>query len=111
MLRASGPELLEGRSIESRCAHYEPVVRVGPPQGGCADCLEIGGTWVHLRQCLACGRTTCCNQSPNRHATAHFRDTGHPMIRSVAPDEPWQWCYPDDRLYLPDDPIQEGKSS
>ena len=25
------------------------------------------------------------------------------MIRSVAPDEAWQWCYEDDRLYLPDD--------
>ena len=23
------------------------------------------------------------------------------MIRSAQPDEPWQWCYVDDRLYLP----------
>ena len=92
----------------SQCDHYEPEVRVGPPQDGCVDCLVIGGTWVHLRQCLACGHTSCCNQSPNRHAAAHFGETGHPMIRSVAPDVPWQWCYDDDRLYLPDDPAQEG---
>ena len=29
-------------------------------------------------------------QSPNRHASAHFRETGHPMIRSVAPDDAWR---------------------
>jgi hypothetical protein len=29
------------------------------------------------------------------------------MIRSVVPDEPWLWCYQDDRLYRPDDP-QDG---
>ncbi len=98
-------------NVTSSCEHYEPVIRVGPPLDACSDCLEIGGSWVHLRQCLACGRTGCCNQSPNRHATAHFRETGHPMIRSVAPDEPWQWCYEDDRLYLPDDPAQEGDLS
>ena len=23
------------------------------------------------------------------------------MIRSAQPDEDWQWCYVDDRLYLP----------
>lgn len=96
--------------MASACAHYEVEVRVGRPRDVCTDCLAIGGTWVHLRQCLACGHTSCCNQSPNRHAEAHFRQTGHPMIRSVAPDEPWQWCYEDDRLYLPGDPPQEEAS-
>jgi uncharacterized UBP type Zn finger protein len=93
-----------------QCAHYGPVVGVGPPLDTCIDCLDIGGTWVHLRQCLACGRTSCCNQSLNRHAAAHFSQTGHPMIRSVAPDEPWQWCYEDDRLYLPGDLAQDDAS-
>jgi hypothetical protein len=32
------------------------------------------------------------------------------MIRSVAPDEPWQWCYEDDRLYLPGDLAQDDAS-
>jgi hypothetical protein len=39
--------------------------------------------------------------SPNRHATAHFRETGHPMIRSAQPGEDWRWCYPDDRIHFP----------
>lgn len=63
---------------------------------GCEDCLLIGGTWLHLRQCLACGRVGCCDRSPNRHATAHFRAAGHPVIRSVEPGESWRWCYVDE---------------
>ena len=81
------------------CGHFETDLRVGPPLSVCSACIEIGATWVHLRQCLACGRTLCCNDSPNRHATAHFHETGHPMIRSAEPDEDWRWCYPDDLLY------------
>jgi uncharacterized UBP type Zn finger protein len=83
------------------CDHFELDLQVDPPLDVCSACIEIGGHWVHLRQCLACGRTGCCDMSPNRHATAHFRETGHPMIRSVPPDEDWWWCYEDDRLYLP----------
>lgn len=81
------------------CEHYEAEIRVDPPLDVCSSCVEIGGTWVHLRQCLACGRTGCCNQSPNRHAQAHFNETGHPMIRSAEPGEDWLWCYVDDRFY------------
>ena len=89
--------------ITPPCDHYQPLLHVDAPLDACSACLEIGGTWVHLRQCLDCGRTGCCNQSPNRHASAHFAETGHPMIRSVEPGEAWQWCYVDDRLY------QEGE--
>jgi uncharacterized UBP type Zn finger protein len=82
------------------CDHYGADLRVDQPLGVCTACVEIGAAWVHLRQCLACGQTSCCDQSPNRHATAHYRETGHPMIRTAETDEDWQWCYPDDRLYL-----------
>jgi hypothetical protein len=85
--------------MTSPCEHFHPDVRVGPPADACASCLEIGGRWVHLRQCLECGRTGCCDQSPNRHATAHHHETGHPMTRSAEPGEMWWWCYPDDRFY------------
>lgn len=81
------------------CEHFQGATRVDPPLAACSSCLEIGGTWVHLRQCLECGRTGCCDQSPNRHATAHHHATGHPMIRSAEPGEAWWWCYPDDRYY------------
>ena len=31
----------------------------------------------------------------NRHATKHFRSTGHPIITSAEPGEDWSWCYVD----------------
>jgi hypothetical protein len=83
------------------CDHFETGVEVDPPLTVCSTCVEIGDTWVHLRQCLNCGRTSCCDNSPNRHATAHNHQTGHPMIRSAQPDEDWRWCYPDELLYVP----------
>jgi uncharacterized UBP type Zn finger protein len=63
---------------------------------GCEDCLAIGGVWLHLRICLQCGRVGCCDDSPNRHATAHASSTGHPLIRSLEPGEDWSWCYVDE---------------
>ena len=85
----------------SVCVHLEREPNVGPPLAVCQTCVEVGGSWEHLRQCLTCGRTGCCDLSPNKHATGHFRETGHPMIRTAEPGEDWRWCYADDRLYLP----------
>lgn len=97
--------MIGGVPVAQPCEHFEPEVRVGPPLAVCTACEAIGGSWVHLRQCLACGRTGCCDNSPNRHATGHFRETGHPMIRSAEPDETWWWCYVDDRVYEPSAPV------
>jgi len=93
------------------CEHFQPDVRVAPPLRVCTTCVETGGTWVHLRQCLTCGLTSCCDLSPNRHATAHFRETAHPMIRTAQPDEDWSWCYEDDRLYQPGPAVTETAAS
>ena len=62
---------------------------------GCEECLRTGGRWVHLRVCRTCGHVGCCDNSPGRHATAHFHSTGHPVIRSFEPGETWGWCYVD----------------
>jgi hypothetical protein len=35
----------------------------------------------------------CCDDSPNRHATAHAHAASHPTIRSREPGEEWSWCY------------------
>jgi hypothetical protein len=37
-------------------------IRTGVGQG-CEDCLRIGDTWIHLRECLICGHVGCCDQS------------------------------------------------
>jgi hypothetical protein len=65
-----------------------------PPSGtGCAECLDSGGWWFHLRRCAQCGHVGCCDTSPSQHATAHFRSTGHPVIQSFEPGEDWYWDY------------------
>jgi CPA1 family monovalent cation:H+ antiporter len=61
--------------------------------GVCEDCIRLGTRWVHLRLCLTCGKVACCDSSPQRHATAHFHESRHPVIRSAEPGETWRWCY------------------
>jgi uncharacterized UBP type Zn finger protein len=80
------------------CSHLETVRFTDAPRGKrvCEDCVKIGGTWVHLRMCLECGHVGCCDSSPNRHATKHFHQTSHPLVRSVEPGESWIWCYVDE---------------
>jgi hypothetical protein len=83
------------------CEHVTDEMRgkhVARPAPGCEDCLKIGGHWVHLRYCLACGHVACCDSSPNRHATAHARHTHHPVVTSGEPGETWAYCYPDDQF-------------
>lgn len=81
------------------CEHISTINKVKPSAEGCEDCLKIGGRWVHLRMCMHCGHIGCCDSSPNRHATAHYSSTDHPIIRSVEPGERWGFCYPDDAFY------------
>lgn len=80
---------------DEACAHATDLRAVAPSAPGCEDCLRIGAKWVHLRICMSCGHVGCCDSSANRHASAHFRETGHPVMRSVEPDEDWGWCYLD----------------
>jgi hypothetical protein len=86
--------------LSDPCEHvHEVKIRsIHRPPRGCEDCLKIGGRWVHLRACLTCGHVGCCDSSPNRHATKHFRGTGHPIVTSGEVGETWAWCYVDDRV-------------
>jgi uncharacterized UBP type Zn finger protein len=82
--------------MEKECSHLEMIGTVIPSAEGCEECLKIGGHWVNLRICLVCGKVGCCDASPNRHATKHFHEVGHPAIQSFQPDEIWGWCYADE---------------
>jgi CPA1 family monovalent cation:H+ antiporter len=65
----------------------------------CQDCAAEGRTaWVHLRKCLTCGHMACCDSSPRRHASVHFEQADHPVMRSAEPGEEWRWCFVDQRL-------------
>ena len=81
------------------CAHRDQIRDVEPStREGCEDCLRTGGEWVHLRLCLSCGHVGCCDSSPNRHATKHAGESGHPIVRSFEPGESWRWCYVDEAI-------------
>lgn len=87
------------------CTHLDTVTITQLPDSvdGCADCLPIGGQWLHLRICLQCGRVGCCDSSPSRHASAHAQRTDHPIVRSLEPGEDWSWCFVDQiGMRLPD---------
>jgi len=79
------------------CTHLGEIdTAAAPSSPGCEDCLAMGGRWLHLRMCRECGHIGCCDSSPNKHATAHFKSTGHPLVSSYEPGESWLWCYDDE---------------
>ena len=83
--------------MAATCSHLDQVHNVVPrTPNGCEECLKMGSRWVHLRLCLSCGHVGCCDNSPNRHATKHFHETHHPLIKSFEPGEDWAWCYVDE---------------
>ena len=82
------------------CSHLDQVQEVTPSADGCEDCLAIGDRWVHLRLCRSCGHVGCCDSSKNRHASAHFRASGHPIVTSFEPGEDWGWCYVDQLMLV-----------
>jgi uncharacterized UBP type Zn finger protein len=84
------------------CRHLDQAADVSPSAEGCEDCIAMGGRWVHLRVCMACGHVGCCDSSPNRHATAHYRTSGHALVQSYEPGESWWWCYVDQLAFLVD---------
>lgn len=88
--------------MTATCAHLDQV-QVLEPAGsveGCEECLNTGGSWVHLRMCHSCGKIGCCDSSPNRHATRHAAEAGHPLLRSVQPGEDWSWCTIDEVAFV-----------
>jgi uncharacterized UBP type Zn finger protein len=94
--------------MSDECSHLDQVRDVPDSADGCEECLKDGGRWVHLRKCLVCGHIGCCDSSPGRHATRHFRATNHPVMRSREPGEDWGWCYLDEVELGPEDLVPRG---
>ena len=92
-----GWENVGHETIVEDCPHVD-VLPAAPLSDGCEDCRALGDTWTHLRTCLECGHVGCCDDSKNKHATAHHHETGHPAIASLEPNESWRYCYVDEVL-------------
>ena len=90
---------------KKKCTHADMIKATRPEHrvAGCEECLKIGGRWVHLRMCLTCGKIGCCDNSPNKHARAHWEETGHPLIQSVEKNERWAYCFEDEAI-MPEPP-------
>lgn len=82
--------------MSKRCSHADQILTVTPSARGCQECLQTGSPWVHLRICRTCGHVGCCDESPGKHATRHFKSTRHPIIEGYDPPEGWGWCYLDE---------------
>jgi uncharacterized UBP type Zn finger protein len=86
--------------MSDECTHLEQIDPAAGPSGeGCKECLETGGTWMHLRRCAVCGHVGCCDSSPNRHARRHWEETGHTVVQSFEPGEDWLYCFEDDVVF------------
>ena len=86
--------------MATSCEHLNTIQDVTPRTTGCEECLQMGDRWVHLRMCQSCGKVGCCDSSPNRHASRHAAEEGHPVLRSVEPGEEWSWCAVDEVAFV-----------
>jgi CPA1 family monovalent cation:H+ antiporter len=93
-------ELRTPATTAGSCKHLTHEWKEVEPSArdSCPACVKEGTTWVHLRLCLKCGTVGCCDSSPRKHATQHFYDSRHPVMRSYEPGETWRWCYVDKQL-------------
>jgi hypothetical protein len=76
-----------------RCTHLDELAPVTPRSDYCADCRAQGESWKALLVCLTCGWVACSDDSPRRHASAHYRETDHPVAAGLAAKLGWRWCY------------------
>ena len=83
------------------CSHLDTVeiLEVPDPVAGCEECLASGGSGSICACARAAATSAAATTRPNRHATAHNAETGHPIIRSVEPGEDWSWCYVDELMF------------
>ena len=72
-------------TMERACTHLDTVADVSPSTDGREDC-HVG----------------CCDNSPHRHARAHFHATDHPIMQSYEPGEDWWYCFVDDVTFFVD---------
>lgn len=80
-----------------RCDHGDSLAHVVPQAATCRECEELGSSWQGLVVCLTCGWVACSDDSPRRHALAHYEETDHPVTAELV--HGWgyrqdrRWCY------------------
>jgi CPA2 family monovalent cation:H+ antiporter-2 len=97
------------QTISTSCTHLDQIRITETDIDVCAECVELGDSWVELRLCTSCGAVGCCDDSPNKHASAHARSTRHPIIEALVPGDRWRYCYLDETLVRA--PIRRSESA
>jgi predicted ester cyclase len=90
--------IFTGQVADKPCSHLGGIRVTRPMRDRCDDCGP-DDVWPALRLCLSCGHVGCCDTSTNKHAKTHWETTGHPLMRSMARDEGWIWCYADNAAF------------
>jgi uncharacterized UBP type Zn finger protein len=81
-----------------RCEHLDDLAPVTPRSDACPACPACPARQGRLLVCLTCGWVACSDDSPGRHARAHYEETDHPVAGDLAPGAVWRWCYVHQRL-------------
>lgn len=90
-------ELTPARSDACEHLRAAPISERPPETEGCEGCLAVDRRdWVHLRLCMTCNYVGCCDSSPLTHASKHYAERDHAVMRSIEPGEAWRWCFVDD---------------
>jgi len=85
--------------MQKDCQHFlQKKENISPNTTYCEECKKQQLPTVALRMCLTCGHVGCCDSSIGKHATKHFEETGHPIMKST-PDDIWKWCYVHEEYY------------
>ena len=94
-----GDGRLEADGVGRRpCGHGVVGQPVQASSSGCEECLAGGEDWVELWLCQSCGWVACSDNSPNRHAHAHYEETDHPIAVRLRPGPRSRWCYVHHRI-------------
>ena len=84
---ALGAPAISPNGSAPRCEHLDGLQPVTPRSDNCQD------RPASLVVCLSCGWVACSDDSPNRHAGAHYEETDHPLAGGLEPGSRWRWCY------------------
>ena len=91
--RAVGAPTVSLNGVAPRCQHLDGLTPVRPLSDDCRDCPDRPDPPPGLVMCLTCGWVACSDDSPNRHAKAHYEETDHPVAAGPQPGTNRRWCY------------------
>jgi uncharacterized UBP type Zn finger protein len=87
-----GVPAISSNGSAPRCEHADGLLPVEPLSERCLDCQALADH-LALLVCLSCGWVACSDDSPNRHARAHYEETDHPLAAGLESGSNWRWCY------------------